>query len=298
MCRSPPLNQLGDKLVGQRSRQTPPPPGYLASDESMFIPSDISDTSDWEWIAGGFPCRDVARERFISDSCKTQIQNGITLNPSLPKNNIKNEILEDNTIQVGDQQVECPISIISAGPKPTSRDQSVIPQAEDTSISKLPDSQYNSSNPADKDTLTDFPVYEVVDSADDSTPTTVPSNKPGNDPPIIRRSNRNVGPPKFYDKRYFIDVVDLPQEISGSASNPIVIEIDDTNQQEFNNSGTPVELVTIDSDSLSPDQISSSSTNESLRMAIDNFGDQSELDSEVFHAELENFLDSYRNCKC
>ena len=157
-----------------------------------------------------------------------------------------------------------------------------------TANSKLPELQDN-SNPTDKGTPTDFPVYEIVDSADDSTPTSVPSNKPGNDPPIIRRSSRNVGPPKFYGKRYFIDVVDLPQEISGSASNPIIIEIDDNNQQEANNSRTPAELLTIDSDSPSPDQYSTSSTEESLRMAIDNFGDQSELDSELFNAEFKNF---------
>ena len=128
----------------------------------MFIPSDISDTSDWEWIALGFPCRDVARERFISDSCKTQIQNGITLNSSLPKNKIKTEILEDNTIQagdqLGDQPAECPISIIPAGRNPISRDQSVTQQAEDTANSKLLELQDNSSNPTDKDTPTDFPV--------------------------------------------------------------------------------------------------------------------------------------------
>ena len=99
----------------RQSKKSTTPPGYLASDESMFITSDTSDTSDWEWIAGDSPCRDVARERFISDSCKTQNQDGITLNPSLPNTNIKTEILEDNTIQVGNQPVECPISIISAG---------------------------------------------------------------------------------------------------------------------------------------------------------------------------------------
>ena len=61
----------------RQSKKSTTPPGYLASDESMLIPSDISDTSDWEWIAGGFPCRDVARERFISDSCRSRIPNGI-----------------------------------------------------------------------------------------------------------------------------------------------------------------------------------------------------------------------------
>ena len=211
-----------------------------------------------------------------------------------PKKNIKTEILEENTIkardQLGDQSVECPISILPAGPNPTSRDQIVTSQtARHPKQQDTPNSKDNSSTPVDKDTLRDFPVYEIVDSADDSTPTTVPSNKPGNDPPIIRRSSRNVGPPKCYGKRYFIDVVYLPQEISGSASNPIVIEIDDINQQEVNNSQTAPELVTIDSDSPSPDQISTSSTDESLRMAIDNFEDQSELDSELFKAELKNF---------
>ena len=38
---------------------------YLAGDESMFIPSDTSDISDWEWIAGGFPCRYMIRKRLI-----------------------------------------------------------------------------------------------------------------------------------------------------------------------------------------------------------------------------------------
>ena len=45
-----------------RSKKTTTPPGYLAWDESMIIPSDISDTNDWEWRAGDFSCRDVARE--------------------------------------------------------------------------------------------------------------------------------------------------------------------------------------------------------------------------------------------
>ena len=162
------------------------PPGYLVSVESTFIPSDTSDTSEWEWIAGGFPCRDVARERFFSDSYKSKNQDGITLNHSSPPiTNVKTETLEDNAIQVGDQPVECPISIIPAGAKPTSREKNVMSQAEHAPNSQLPDSQDNLINPTEKDTLTDFPVYELVDSADDTTPTTVPSTKPGNDPPII-----------------------------------------------------------------------------------------------------------------
>ena len=87
--------------------------------------------------------------------------------------------------------------------------------------------------------MTDFPVYEIVDSADNTTPTIDPSNKRGNDPRIIRSSSRNVGPPNFYGKRFFIDVVDLPQATSGSASNPIVVE----NGEPTNRTLTTVKLL-------------------------------------------------------
>ena len=203
------------------------------------------------------------------------------------------EVLEDITVQdgdqFGDQTTECPISIIPASRIPTSRDQSATPQAEEYGNSKLRELQ-DISNPAGKDTITDLPVYEIVDSADDSTPTPDSSNELSNDPRIIRRSSRNVSPPKFYGQRYFIDVVDFPQETSGSAANPIVLEIEDNINHEANDTTTPAELVIIDSDSPSPDQFSTSSTDESLRMAVDNFGEHSELDSELFNAELENFL--------
>ena len=48
----------------------------------------------------------------------------------------------------------------------------------------------------------DFPIYEIMDSIDENTPMAEPPTNSGNDPPIIRRSSRNVGPPKFYDKRH------------------------------------------------------------------------------------------------
>ena len=148
-------------------------------------------------------------------------------------------------------------------------------------------------NPADSD----FPVYEIVDSADDCTSIHDSSNNPGNVPPIIRRSSRNVRPPNFYGQRYFIDAVDISLETSGSAANPIVVEIDDNTTHEADSSVAPAELILIDSDSPSPEQISTSSTDESLRMAVDNFGEHSELDSDFFNAELENLLNEYRSCK-
>ena len=87
----------------RRSNKSSTPPRYLASDESMLIPSDNSDTSEWEWIAGGFPCRDVAREHFISDSRTTHIPNGTGPNFSVTINDIKSEVLEDNTAQYGEK---------------------------------------------------------------------------------------------------------------------------------------------------------------------------------------------------
>ena len=82
-----------------RSRRTTTPPDYFVSDESMLILSDISDTSDWEWIAGGFPCRDLARERFVSDSLKTSNQDENTRNFCETNSNIKVKILETSLTQ-------------------------------------------------------------------------------------------------------------------------------------------------------------------------------------------------------
>ena len=146
----------------------------------MLIPSDNSDTSEWEWIAGGFPCRDVARERFISDSRTTHIPNGIGPNSSGIKNNIKSEVLEDITAQngdqLGDQTTECPISIIPANRTSSTHDQNATPQVEEE-IDNKPRELQNNFNPADSDTVTEFPVYEIVDSADDSLQlTTLPTN--------------------------------------------------------------------------------------------------------------------------
>ena len=159
----------------------------------MLIPSDISDTSEWEWIAGGFPCRDVVREHFISDSCMTHIPNGIDPNFSVTNNDIKSEVLEDNTAQYGekfgDQTFECPISIIPANRTSRGLEQNTTTQVEEETIIK-PHELQDDCNPTDLGTVTDFPVYEIVDSADDGTSTHDSTNKPGKFPPTIRRSSR------------------------------------------------------------------------------------------------------------
>ena len=112
-----------------RSKKTTTPPGYFASDESMFTHSIISVISDLEWIAGGFSCKDVAREQFIFDSLKTSNQEENTRNFCESNDNIKVEILEDitspeddqqiTTNKPDDQQTQCPISIIPAKTEPT-----------------------------------------------------------------------------------------------------------------------------------------------------------------------------------
>ena len=142
----------------------------------MLIPSVISDTSEWVWIAGGFPCRDVARERSISDSRTTHIPNAIGPKFSITKNDIKPEVLEDNMAQYGeqfgDQTSECPISIIPANRTYSALERNTTPQVEKETIIK-PRELEDDRSPTDSGTVTDFPVYEIVDSADDCTSTHV-----------------------------------------------------------------------------------------------------------------------------
>ena len=122
------------------SKKSSTPPGYLVLYESILIPSDISDTSEWEWIAAGFPCRDVARERFISDSCPTHIPNGIGPNFGVSNNDIKSEVVEDNTAQYGehfgDQTFECLISLIPANRISSALEQNTTTQGEEETIIK------------------------------------------------------------------------------------------------------------------------------------------------------------------
>ena len=78
----------------------------------MFIPSDTLDISDWEWIAGGFPCREMIRKRFISDNYIFNEEHTPSLDPQTYQTNIKSEIL-DEQLQSTDT-AECPISIKQA----------------------------------------------------------------------------------------------------------------------------------------------------------------------------------------
>ena len=79
----------------------------------MIISSDTSDISDWEWIAGGFPYRDVVREQIISDSINNLKHDDNTNNSRETNHNSKVEILEGD---LHDEllSTQCPISIIPA----------------------------------------------------------------------------------------------------------------------------------------------------------------------------------------
>ena len=72
-----------------------------------------------------------------------------------------------------------------------------------------------------------------------------------------------------------------------------MIEIEEPHTSD--NKTTPAEIIVLDSSSSSSNQISTSSTDESLRMELENFGDHSDLDSELFNKELENFLNDYKS---
>ena len=105
--------------------------------------------------------------------------------------------------------LECPISIVPAGHNIT------MPQ----SANKLSHAvtKESSNAPTDKrkkeegENLVDFPIFEIADSSDDNATTKDIHPKEttitGNDY-ILRRSSQNVGPPQFYGKKLYIDVID------------------------------------------------------------------------------------------
>ena len=195
--------------------------GYLAGDESMFIPSDTSDISDLEWIAGGFPCREMIRKRFILDNHIFNDEPTPSLDPQTYQTNIKSEIL-DEQLQSTDT-AECPISIKPA-PQTTSHPPGELYTATTTEGPKTP---LDSTKEPEGENPVEFPVYEIEDSSDEITITEERHLKEntitGNDFKL-RRSSRNIGPPQFYGKRFYIDIIDEIENQPGSANNPISLD--------------------------------------------------------------------------
>ena len=189
---------------------------YLKGDEYSIIPSDTSNISDWEWIAGGFPCRDMIRERIIPDKISQQ-ESSI---PSLdPQGNIRTEILDGKASTL--DSPDSPISIIPSGQSskklhPTKH----LLSGSGTIISEL--RIYGRK----RNKSVNFPSYEIVDSSEDniasqelwSEEITTIGNKFK-----LRRSSRNLGTPQFYDERLYIDIIENKNQ-PGSAQNPIMLD--------------------------------------------------------------------------
>ena len=273
--------------------------GYLAGDESMFIPSDTSDICDWEWIAGGFPCREMIRKRFISDNLIFNEEPTPSFDPQTYQTIIKSEIL-DEQLQSTDT-AECQISIKPA-PQSTSH-----PSGESSTATEGPNTPSDSTKALEGENPVEFPVFEIKDSSDESATSEERHPKEititGNEFKL-RRSSRNVGPPQFYGKRYYIDIIDEFENQPGSANNPISLD-------EGESSGSPTQTFrenpsdnqthicdTLPKDRApgpayppSPDQFSIASADESLRDAVNSFDNYIDLDSEIFNAELEKFIE-------
>ena len=75
--------------------------------------NDTSDISDWEWIAGGFPCRDMISERLISDDRTFREPTTSPIDRQTPQTNIISEISDEQPQTVDPSK--CPISIVPGG---------------------------------------------------------------------------------------------------------------------------------------------------------------------------------------
>ena len=152
------------------------------------------------------------------------------------------------------------------------------------------------------DKSVNFPIYEIVDSSDDNTTTQGPRREEisttGNQLKL-RHSSRNVGPPQFHGKRFYIDIVEDKESQYRSAINPKPPNgnISTTITKIPSDKKTPIfsihsaDTTASTSDSLLSDTICISSTDQSLREAVNSFDELVDLDSELFNAELEKFIE-------
>ena len=270
----------------------------------MIIPSDTSDISDWRERDCGFPCRDKIRERNISDNCSQYEPPIPSLDPQATQGNIKSEIL-DNQPSTSDP-LDCPISIIPAGQNSTQHQQTThFPLDLETKPSSTPTEPWKK---LEGDKSVDFRIYEIVDSSDDNATTQGPRSKEisttGNEFKL-RRSSRNLGPPQFYSKRFYMDIIHDRINQPGSALNQISLDgnTNTSTTQIPSDKKTPffsihsVKITASSSDSSSLDTFSICSTDQSLREAVNSFDELVAFDSELFNAELEKFIegDNFQN---
>ena len=198
---------------------------------------------------------------------------------------------------------ECPISI-----KPAAQTTSHSPsKPSTTATSEGPNAPLDTTKESEGENPVEFPIFEIEDSSDENTNTEERHPKEtiitGNDFKL-RRSSRNVEPLQFYGKRLYIDIIDEKENQPGSAKNPIPLDENDssgsfTQINTKNPSDIQTPIFDIQSEectsgsviSSSSEQISLISTDESLRDAVNSFDNYIDLDSEIFNAELEKFMD-------
>ena len=101
-------------------------------------------------------------------------------------------------------------------------------------MTKPSDTPTETRKKVEGDKSVNFPIFEIVDSSDDNA--TNRETQPeeititGNDFKL-GRSIRNVGPPQFYGKNLYIDVIDETDNQPESAQNPI--SLDDNDRSGF-----------------------------------------------------------------
>ena len=164
---------------------------------------------------------------------------------TLAKQIIKVEMLEDKINPDDELSIQCPISIIPAEQNTTTMGPISTTPAESSTTTQVNDTKNNSAAPPGETSITNFPVYEIVDSSYEAVPTTMSPPKLANDSPFIRQSSRNVGQPKFYGTRYFIDVLDLLQGTSGLASSPIILDNNCSEKLDTTHKEAPLVIVTV-----------------------------------------------------
>ena len=81
-----------------RTKKTTFKANFLASDDSMRIPSDNSDFSDWEWLAEVFSCRDMASEDCITEHANVLESTKPLTHSNFSLDDVKSEDLEGYNI--------------------------------------------------------------------------------------------------------------------------------------------------------------------------------------------------------
>ena len=201
--------------------------------------------------------------------------------------------------------VECPISLIPADQNNTTSHSPSKPSI--TAMTEGSNAPLDKTKKVEGENSFEFPIFEIEDSSDENVITKESHPKEttitGNDFKL-RRSSRNVGPPQFYGKRLYIDNIDENDNQLGSSKNPIPLgEKDSSGSPPPISTKNPSDIQTPTFDiqseectsglaiSSSSEQISLIPTDESLRDAVNSFDNYIDLDSEIFNAELEKFMD-------